>query len=103
VRRVRLIAGAVNAATLSSRQRRQIEIRSRRAKRSTWSTRPSASARQRSGRGERARQPAVQARVRRGALHGHRLAAHALQVSSEPRPNQILATVTPNGEAGSVT
>ena len=104
VRRVRLIANEVNASTLSSRQRRQIEIPFEAGEAFDMID---AAIRELPGSEvvESARDSLqVQARVRRAAPYTHtglpRMRALAFL---EPRPNQILATITPNGEAGSVT
>ena len=104
VRRVRLIAGAVNASTLSSRQRRQIEIPFEAGEAFDMID---AAIRELPGSEvvESARDSLqVQARVRRAAPYTDTdLPRMRVLGFLEPRPNQILATVTPNGEAGSVT
>ena len=104
VRRVRLIAGAVNPGTLSSRQRRQIEIPFEAGEAFDMID---AAIRELPGSEvvESARDSLqVQARVRRAAPYTHTgLPRMRMLGFLEPRPNQILATVTPNGEAGSVT
>ena len=104
VRRVRLIAGQVNGATLSCRQRRQIEVPFE-----AGETFDLIDAAIRELPGSEMQESArdslqVQARVRRPAPYTNTGSPrwHLLNFL-EPRPNQILATVTPNGEAGSVT
>ena len=104
VRRVRLIAGQVNGATLSCRQRRQIEVPFE-----AGETFDLIDAAIRELPGSEMQESArdslqVQARVRRPAPYTQSGTPrwHLLNFL-EPRPNQILATVTPNGEAGSVT
>ena len=104
VRRVRLIAGKVSGAALSSRQRRQIEVPFEAGE--TFDL-IDAAIRELPGSEmlESARDSLqVQARVRRPAPYTQAGTPrwHLLNVFA-PRPNQILATVTPNGEAGSVT
>ena len=104
VRRVRLIAGKVNGAALSSRQRRQIEVPFEAGEAFDLID---AAIRELPGSEiqESARDSLqVQARVRRPAPYTQAGTPrwHLLNFF-EPRPNQILATVTPNGEAGSVT
>ena len=104
VRRVRLIAGKVSGAALSSRQRRQIEVPFEAGEAFDLID---AAIRELPGSEiqESARDSLqVQARVRRPAPYTQAGTPrwHLLNFF-EPRPNQILATVTPNGEAGSVT
>ncbi|WP_312435094.1 histidine kinase [Janthinobacterium sp.] len=104
VRRVRLIAGKVSGATVSSRQRRQIEVPFEAGEAFDLID---AAIRELPGSEiqESARDSLqVQARVRRPAPYTQAGTPrwHLLNFF-EPRPNQILATVTPNGEAGSVT
>ena len=104
VRRVRLIAGKVSGAALSSRQRRQIEVPFEAGEAFDLID---AAIRELPGSEiqESARDSLqVQARVRRRAPYTQAGTPrwHLLNFF-EPRPNQILATVTPNGEAGSVT
>jgi len=104
VRRVRLIAGEVSSRTLSSRQRRQIEIPFEAGEAFDMID---AAIRELPGSeiAESARDSLqVQARVRRAAPYTQSgLPRHRLLSFIAPQPNQILATVTPNGEAGSVT
>ncbi len=104
LRRVRLIAGEVNDATLSNRQRRQIEVPFEAGEAFDMID---AAIRELPGSVaiESARDSLqVRARIRRVAPYssGGELTLWLTRLA-DGRRNQILATVTPNGEAGSVT
>ncbi|MDB5907736.1 MAG: histidine kinase [Massilia sp.] len=104
VRRVRLIAGAVNSSTLSRRQRRQIEIPLEAGEAFDL---VDAAIRELPGAHdiESARDSLqVRARVKRfDPYPGDSFSWWANKSSLRIMRNQILMTVTPNGDAGSVT
>ncbi len=108
IRRVRLIAGAVNSTTLSNRQRRQIEIPFEAGEAFDLID---AAIRELPGAEivDSARDSLqVRAKVTRidpyGGNHGRAQSSHWALDHFGARRNQILATVTPNGDdAGSVT
>jgi len=108
IRRVRLIAGALNSSTLSNRQRRQIEIPFEAGEAFDLID---AAIRELPGAEivDSARDSLqVRAKVARidpyGGNHGRSQSSHWALDHFGARRNQILATVTPNGDdAGSVT
>ncbi|MDC8756419.1 histidine kinase [Janthinobacterium fluminis] len=104
LRRVRLVAGVVNNSTLSNRQRRQIEIPYEAGEGFDMID---AAIRELPGSIaiESARDSLqVRARVKRMAPYsGGGLDSLRILQWFDLRPNQILATVVPNGDAGSVT
>jgi hypothetical protein len=103
LRRVRLIAGELNDATLSNRQRRQIEVPFEAGEAFDMID---AAIRELPGSAaiDSARDSLqVRARIRRVAPYGGGGALALWLTRLDGRRNQILATVTPNGEAGSVT
>jgi hypothetical protein len=103
VRRVRLVAGAVNAATLSRRQRRQIEIPLEAGEAFDM---VDAAIRELPGAYdiESARDSLqLRARVKRFNPYPGDTVQWSGTGALRTLRNQILATVTPNGDAGSVT
>ena len=104
LRRVRLIAGEINHSALQNRQRRQIEIPFEAGEAFDLID---AAIRELPGSQqiESARDSLqVRAKVKRiNPYSGNALPRPKLFVFFDSRRNQILATVTPNGDAGSVT
>jgi signal transduction histidine kinase len=103
VRRVRLVAGAVNASTLSRRQRRQIEIPLEAGEAFDL---VDAAIRELPGAYdiESARDSLqMRARMKRFNPYPGDTVQWASTSALRTLRNQILATVTPNGDAGSVT
>jgi signal transduction histidine kinase len=104
LRRVRLIAGEINHSALQNRQRRQIEIPFEAGEAFDLID---AAIRELPGSQqiESARDSLqVRAKVKRiNPYSGNELPRPKLFVFFDSRRNQILATVTPNGDAGSVT
>ncbi|HEX8614322.1 MAG TPA: histidine kinase [Telluria sp.] len=101
VRRVRLLTGQVNSATLSSRQRRQIEVPFEAGEafdiidaaiRDLPGAEQVDSARD-----------SLQVRAKIGYLHPYRGSWFSQVTGQSEGGNQVIATVTPNGDAGSVT